>query len=218
DLDGDGEGDIVVGVPQRLDSGGNMTGCATVLSGANHAVLYRVFGDAANDTFGHSVHGAGGDLDNDGTIDFLVGAPQILGSDVGYARAISGATGATLFTYIEHTNDPNTRSDYGKDVCGGDFDGDGRADVLIGGSHFKGGDGIAETWITAVASWNHYGAGWPGTNGVPSIVPQNDPVVGQLLKVDLGNSAGVTTPALLMLGVAKASLLTGKGGTLLVSP
>src|SRR5262249_6768022 len=123
DLDGDGQGDIVVGAPQHLDKNGIKTGCATVLSGANHALLYRAFGDAANDTFGHSVHGAGGDIDHDGTIDLIVGAPQLLGSDVGYARTISGATGDTLFTFTEHTNDPNTRSDYGKDVCGGDFDG-----------------------------------------------------------------------------------------------
>src|SRR5262245_29524428 len=165
DLDGDGQNDILVGVPQRLDVNGNKTGCVTVLSGANQSTLYKVFGDAANDTFGHSVHGAGGDVDGDGTIDFIVGAPQMLGSDVGYARLVSGANGDTLFTFTEHTNDPHNKSDYGKDVCGGDFDGDGRTDLLIGGSNFSSGDGIVETWITAVADWKNYGAGWAGTNG-----------------------------------------------------
>jgi hypothetical protein len=218
DLDGDGEGDIVVGVPQHLDSGGNMTGCVTVLSGASHAVLYKVFGDSANDTFGHSVHGVGGDIDNDGTNDYIVGAPQLLGSDVGYARTISGATGATLFTFTEHTTDPNTKSDYGKDVTGGDFDGDGRVDVVIGGSNFKNGDGIVETWTTVVAHWKNYGQGWPGTSGVPAFIPQKDPVVGKQLKIDLGNSSGVPTSSLLILGLSKASIPTGKGGTILVSP
>lgn len=218
DLDGDGQGDIVVGVPHHLDSGGNKTGCVTVLSGANQSVIYKVFGDNAGDTFGHSVRGAAGDIDHDGTVDFIVGAPQKLGSDVGYARAISGATGNTLFTYTEHSNDPNNKSDYGEAVCGGDFDNDGRTDVLIGGSNFKSGDGIAETWITAVANWNNYGAGWAGTNGVPALTAKSDPVVGKTLKLDLDNSAGVSTAGLLMLGVAKASIPTGKGGTLLVAP
>jgi predicted lipoprotein with Yx(FWY)xxD motif len=134
DLDGDGQGDIVVGAPQHLDPAGNKTGCVTVLSGANHSVLWKVFGDKAGDTFGHSVHAVGGDIDDDGTVDFVVGAPQHLGSDVGYARTISGATGATLFSYTEHTNDPNTKSDYGSAVCGGDWNNDGRPDVAIGGA------------------------------------------------------------------------------------
>jgi FG-GAP repeat protein len=218
DLDGDGEGDIVVGVPRHLDSSSNSTGCATVLSGSSHAVLYKVFGDAANDTFGHSVHGVGGDIDSDGTNDFIVGAPQLLGSAVGYARTISGATGATLYTFTGHTSDPNTKSNYGSDVAGGDFDGDGRTDVVIGGSNFANGDGIVETWTTVVAHWKNYGAGWPGTSGVPAFVPQKDPAVGKSLKLDLANSRGVATPALLMLGLGKASIPSGKGGTILVSP
>jgi FG-GAP repeat protein len=217
DLDGDGQGDIVVGAPQHLDkSGTNKTGCATVLSGATQLVLYRAFGDAANDTFGHDVHGAGGDLDDDGTIDFIAGAPQMLGSDVGYARAISGATGDALFTYTEHTSDPNNRSDYGKAVCGGDFNGDGRTDVLIGGSNFKSGDGIAEAWITAVANWNNYGSGWAGTNGVPAFTARTNPVVGKSLKLDLDNSLGATTAGELLIGLGKASIPSGKGGTILV--
>jgi len=159
DLDGDSVGDLVVGAPRHLDGSGIETGCATVLSGATGSVLYRVFGDKKHDTFGHSVRSASGDIDGDGTIDFIVGAPQLTGSDVGYARTISGATGAVLFTFTEHTSDPLVKSDYGVAVAGGDFDGDGRTDVVVGGSGFNGGDGIAETWLTTVASWRNYGSG-----------------------------------------------------------
>ena len=218
DLDGDKQIDIVVGAPQQLDSGGNKTGCVTVLSGANQSVLYKVFGASANDTFGHDVHTVGGDLDNDGTVDFIVGAPQLLGIDVGYASTISGANGKWLFTYTEYTSDPKFTSDYGSAVCGGDWNNDGRTDVLIGGSNFHGGDGIAETWITAVASWSNYGAGWPGTHGVPGFTALSDPVVGTKLSLDIDNSAGVSTAALLELGLGKANIPTGKGGTLLVTP
>jgi hypothetical protein len=140
----------------------------------------------------------------------------MLGSDVGYARTISGATGSTLFTYLEYSYDPNKRSDYGKAVCGGDWSGDGRTDVLIGGSNYDSGDGVIELWTTAVAQWDNYDAGWPGTNGVPAFTARSNPVVGKSLKLDLDNSRGASTAGLLFLGLASGSTQTGKGGTLLV--
>jgi hypothetical protein len=216
DLDGDSFGDVAVGAPHHLDPNGVQTGCVTVLSGQAHSVLYKVFGDTLDDGFGRSVRGAAGDIDDDGTDDFIVGAPQLASTDVGYARTISGATGAVLFTYTKHTSPGKPKSDYGVAVAGGDFDGDGRTDVLIGGNLFDGGDGLAETWLTAVANTSHYGAGWAGSLGVPTLTAQSPPVVGQNLAVDLSNSAGVPTPGVLLIGVAQESILTNKGGTLLV--
>jgi len=217
DLDGDGRGDLVVGAPYHLDGGGVATGCAIVLSGASGSVLYKVFGDQAGDEFGHSVRGVGGDLDGDGTNDFVVGAPQSGGSIAGFARVISGASGTPLFTLTEHS-DPTGQNAYGFAVAGGDFDGDGRTDVLVGGILYQGALGNVEVWTTAVASWNNYGSGWPGTGGVPAFTARNDPVVGAPLDLDLGNSLGAATPGLVLLGVASASIPTGKGGTLLVAP
>jgi FG-GAP repeat protein len=218
DLDGDGHGDIVVGAPQQLDPASNHTGCANVLSGRTQVVLHKVFGDQANDTFGHDVRPVYGDVDNDGTSDFIVGAPQLSGSEVGYARTISGATGNTLFTFTEHTSDPHTSSAYGVAVGGGDWNGDGRTDVLVGGNDFNSGDGIVETWTTPIASWNNYDAGWPGTNGVPALYPLSNPVVAKPLTIFLDDSAGKFTSGLLVIGLAKESIKTGKGGTLLVNP
>ncbi len=218
DLDGDSFGDLAVGAPHHLDPNGVQTGCVTVLSGKAPSVLYKVFGDSLDDGFGRSVRGVAGDIDHDGTNDFIVGAPQLASTDVGYARTISGATGAVLFTYTKHTSPGKPKSDYGVAVAGGDFDGDGRTDVLIGGNLFDSGDGLAETWLTAVADSSHYGTGWAGSLGVPTITAQNSPVVGQSLAIDLSNSAGVATVGVLLLGVTQVSVPTNKGGTLLVDP
>jgi hypothetical protein len=68
------------------------------------------------------------------------------------------------------------------------------------------------------ASWTNYGTGFSGTLGVPSLVAQNRPVLGALVTITLGNSLGTTTPALLILGLSRASILTNKGGTILVAP
>jgi hypothetical protein len=218
DLDGDGHGDLVVGAPFHLDANGMVkTGCVTVLSGATGAVLYKVFGDQAGDEFGDSVRGVGGDLDGDGTNDFVVGAPQLSGAQRGYARVISGASGATIFTLGEH-GDPNGINFYGYAVAGGDFDGDGRTDVVVGGVAYNGGQGNVEVWTTAVARWNNYDTGYPGTLGVPTFTARNDPVVGGHLDLDLSNSLGATTAGLIVIGVSQASIPTGKGGRLLVDP
>jgi len=68
------------------------------------------------------------------------------------------------------------------------------------------------------AYWTNYGSGLPGTNGVPYIVSQQDPILGTTITVDVGNSFGQPTVGLLALGYQKASLHTGFGGDLLLIP
>jgi hypothetical protein len=69
-----------------------------------------------------------------------------------------------------------------------------------------------------VAIASSYGAGWPGTLGTPTLVAGGDPVLGASLTVTISNSLGANTPGLVLIGVAQAELVTGKGGTLLVAP
>jgi hypothetical protein len=68
------------------------------------------------------------------------------------------------------------------------------------------------------AAWANYGAGFPGTFGVPALVSQNRPILGGPLTLTVGNSLGAPTPALLVVGLAQASIPTNKGGTILVAP
>jgi hypothetical protein len=68
------------------------------------------------------------------------------------------------------------------------------------------------------AGWTNYGAGLPGTIGVPSLMPRANPTLGTNVTVDLGNSFGTFTIGVLFVGWQRASLPTGWGGELLVQP
>ena len=105
-----------------------------------------------------------------------------------------------------------------------------------GGTHPDGGDNCRKTFSlrrgrfrgsqTAVdppgphscREQRWHGTGWPGTNSVPSISADGDPILGATLTIQIGNSRGVDTPGVLVAGFSKAAIDTGKGGTLLVTP
>jgi Tol biopolymer transport system component len=69
-------------------------------------------------------------------------------------------------------------------------------------------------WPTA--SRSTYGAGWPGTLGVPDLSADVDPQYGATVHVDFGNSFGFWTVGFLLVGFTQESLPTSKDGTLLV--
>jgi hypothetical protein len=68
------------------------------------------------------------------------------------------------------------------------------------------------------AGWSNYGAGFPGTLGVPALTAESNPILGSSVTLDLGNSLGATTPGLLMTGLQQAVIPTTKGGDLLLVP
>jgi FG-GAP repeat protein len=218
DLDGDGVPDCIVGAPQDVDWRFLVTGTVYAISGATGSMIYYVSGDSVGDQFGYDVRAVSGDIDDDGTKDFIVGAPGS-GSTPGYARTFTGALGYELNTYVEHTVDPSgSYAFYGWSVCGGDFNGDGRTDVLISDPDFNVSTGLIEIFDTAVASWHNYDNGWSGTLGIPSFTASNAPAIGVPIDLTIANSAGVSTPGLLLVGVSQAYIPTGKGGTLVVDP
>jgi hypothetical protein len=72
--------------------------------------------------------------------------------------------------------------------------------------------------LAPTASWNNSGSGFPGTLGIPSLTASAPPALGSTFDVDVGNSLGAATNAILVFGLNPASIATSAGGTLLVDP
>ena len=86
------------------------------------------------------------------------------------------------------------------------------------------GNGVMDAFVNdltappAAASWQNYGAGFPGTLGIPTFTAGADPVFGATFSLDVGNSSGTWSDGLLLIGLQSASIPTSAGGTLLVDP
>ena len=72
------------------------------------------------------------------------------------------------------------------------------------------------TIVEPDATWSNYGAGFPGTLGIPTLGLSADPVLGTTRKLDVGNSSGTFAVGFLLVGSNSASLGTTRGGTILV--
>ncbi len=128
DVNNDGFCDLVVGAPFAWLNGIG-SGMACVHSGRDGSVLYAFSGDAG-DLFGYSV-GGGGDVDDDGFDDVIVGAMRDgdNGLDAGAVKVFSGRDGSLMYTFPG--NAPGDR--LGISVAhAGDINADGYADIIAG--------------------------------------------------------------------------------------
>ncbi|HEX5051804.1 MAG TPA: hypothetical protein VFZ65_08540 [Planctomycetota bacterium] len=75
-----------------------------------------------------------------------------------------------------------------------------------------------QTWVSVPASWQGYGAGHPGTNGIPGLTSSANPVLGTTPDVLVGNSAGAPTIGALFFGLARVNVPTPFGGNALLVP
>ncbi len=66
------------------------------------------------------------------------------------------------------------------------------------------------------AAWSNYGAGWPGTRGVPTFTLDVDPEFGATATATASNTLGFWTAGFLALGFARADWPTNRGGSIAV--
>ena len=129
DINNDLHSEVIVGAYMD-DNAGTNSGMARVFDGKTGNTIWTINGDSAGDGFGGFVAYAG-DVNKDGTPDFVVGACQDdnNGTDSGSARAFSGKTGTALWT----VNGNAAGDAFGHPVnYAGDVNKDGHDDVIVG--------------------------------------------------------------------------------------
>ena len=152
DVDGDGLGDLIIGAPHR-PAAGEDNGAAYVVYGPLTGVVElgiapgRLTGEVSGDQAGTAVAG-GGDVNGDGYDDVLVGAPYQAGngSESGIAYLFLGPVDGymDLGEADARLTGEAMWDRAGTSVAlGGDFDGDGYDDVLVGAPNEDAGGGLA---------------------------------------------------------------------------
>lgn len=133
DLDQDGFADFMAGAPA-----GSTAGKAKIFSGRDGGLMIQFEGSAQEGSFGWAVACAG-DVDNDGTPDIAIAAPDssVLYTQAGSVLIYSGSDGSLL-----HRFDGDYQGHrFGQALAGsGDANLDGHSDILIGSP--QGGGGV----------------------------------------------------------------------------
>ncbi len=138
DTDGDGYGDFLAGARLDEPAGGFDQGSAVLVSTDPAATLMQTwYGSAPQEHFGAAL-GTAGDVNEDGIVDLMIGAPGPAYG--GRVYIYSGADHARLWI----SESEGTADGYGGAVAGaGDLDNDGRLDLLVGATDAPGPNGLA---------------------------------------------------------------------------
>ncbi len=152
DVDGDGHDDLLIGAPHR-PAAGEDNGAAYVVYGPVLGVIElaiapaRLTGEVSGDQAGTAVAG-GGDVNGDGLADVLVGAPYQSGggSEAGAVYLFLGPVDGYMDlgeADAKLTGEAMWDRAGSAVALGGDFDGDGYGDVLVGAPNEDDGGGLA---------------------------------------------------------------------------
>jgi hypothetical protein len=181
DINGDGHADLLITAP--LYPAGSYRGCSYVvfggpqvgstgaiaLSSLNGTNGFKLDGENNNDINSFSVSGIG-DINNDGHSDLLIGAIAYpSGNYTGRSYVVFGGpqvgnTGAVALLSLNGANgfklDGENKGDQvGASVSGGDINGDGNTDLLIGAYHYLGGNSKGRSYVV-------FGGSGVGSGGV----------------------------------------------------
>ena len=220
DLDGDGAGEVLVGAAS--------SNRAPLFSGADGSLLGTLqMPDAEfGALFGFAVD-AGGDVNGDGAVDLLVGAPfedGPNGFDKGRAYLFSGADASLLRVYeppSSYQPGADFHEYFGRSVLiSPDANGDGRADVVVGAPGLNipnSGNGATFTFFCleeGAASWESR----PGTPPNPEVLQvESEPLIGASFAAAVDHSTFEPDALLdLLLVSALPANVPTAGGTLLV--
>ncbi len=222
DIDGDGTLEYLAGAPDD-DTIATDAGVAWVISGALHRGIYAVYGTAAGDRMGHAVCGMG-DLDDDGYDDFVISAVHGGPLQRGRVEVRSGLDGHILWSFDGWNIPDSVCEEMGYALVAGNWNGDPYGDFLFTDPRYDAnpyGTGIVEVGFAishvGCPAWNlPYGSGLAGKNGIPQLTPQDVAQPGLTFDVQVDNSLGANTIALLLVGT-QAAANPYKGGTILVN-
>ena len=125
DVNADGYADFIVGSPLANSNGADAGSVRVFAIPPLELHAHSRFDGVGEDELGRTLRGAG-DVNNDGVIDYIVGAP--IGS---YARVLSGLDGSVVKTLFGSASE---EFGHGVDILT-DINGDGYDEVIIGAGH-----------------------------------------------------------------------------------